>query len=466
MADQAQGGGRYVPLEQLWRDARVVAHRARSTDHAGRVVQVWRLRGEVDERAGARLRERARALAAFEQGGVAPVIEVLTGPDGVAVVLPWAAGRSVAALWADGAEGGAVLSSREVARVGARVAATLARLHAAGEAHGDVGATTVLLGVDDEVRLAGVDLAIAGRDAPSRPTPADDLHQLGRLLGVLGVARKAERTSDQGTPDEVAGALAAVVGELCTETRDHRRPAVTAEQVHARLAGLVPPESALTPRRWTAPAAPSPRVPGRSSGRPRASERRRRWSVVLAVGVLAVAVGVLVATGREGLPSGAADAARPRPGTSSSSARVSPSPSAGTSSPSARVSPPPCTTADVTRAATVVLADVDGRGCALALTVGLEEVDGRARVVLTLPPAAGDLAGRYEVGAPGDRVLVGDWDCDGTDTPAVHRPDDGRVYLFDGYGSLEPRLGPTLAPGEDAVVRTHRDGCDRVGPAR
>ena len=42
---------------------------------------------------------------------------------------------------------------------------------------------------------------------------------------------------------------------------------------------------------------------------------------------------------------------------------------------------------------------------------------------------------RWQVGAAGDLVAVGDWDCDGTPTPAVVRPSTGRLYLFDGWAT-------------------------------
>lgn len=38
---------------------------------------------------------------------------------------------------------------------------------------------------------------------------------------------------------------------------------------------------------------------------------------------------------------------------------------------------------------------------------------------------------RWSVGAAGDMVLVGDWDCDGAPTPAVLRPGDGGFFVFD-----------------------------------
>ena len=40
---------------------------------------------------------------------------------------------------------------------------------------------------------------------------------------------------------------------------------------------------------------------------------------------------------------------------------------------------------------------------------------------------------RYVVGAPGDFVQTGDWDCDGQATPVIVRPSTGHVVLFDAW---------------------------------
>lgn len=69
-----------------------------------------------------------------------------------------------------------------------------------------------------------------------------------------------------------------------------------------------------------------------------------------------------------------------------------------------------------------VAVDTDGDGCAEA--VGWE--DG----VLTLGEA------RFALGGAGDRVFVGDWDCDTTLTPALVRG-DGRVFVFRSWGGVD-----------------------------
>jgi hypothetical protein len=63
-------------------------------------------------------------------------------------------------------------------------------------------------------------------------------------------------------------------------------------------------------------------------------------------------------------------------------------------------------------------------------------------------------------------LLLGDWDCDGADSPAFYDPGTGRIHYF----SLVPRSGALAAQdttasgvedGRARVVRTAA-GCDRV----
>jgi hypothetical protein len=110
----------------------------------------------------------------------------------------------------------------------------------------------------------------------------------------------------------------------------------------------------------------------------------------------------------------------------------------------------------------VLDADVDGRGCSLPLLVTQETIDGQPSLVLTVPPEAGERAGRYVVATADDQVVVGDWDCNGIDTPAVYRPGTGETFLYDGYGTLQPTSGPALPPNATAAVVTTAAGCDEL----
>ncbi len=118
------------------------------------------------------------------------------------------------------------------------------------------------------------------------------------------------------------------------------------------------------------------------------------------------------------------------------------SPARGTSRPSILACPPD---------PAPLQADVDGDGCASGVrwSGNVLEVEGR----------------RYQLGEPGDSVVLGDWDCDGRDTPALYRP-TGAVFFFDGWaedGTPRPAAsrGEQLPQGEPEV-RRGEDGCDRL----
>jgi hypothetical protein len=69
---------------------------------------------------------------------------------------------------------------------------------------------------------------------------------------------------------------------------------------------------------------------------------------------------------------------------------------------------------------------------------------------------------RYRVGQAGDEVLVEDWDCDGTPTPALLRPGTGEVFVFSRWIerkelAVEPLL--TVAGAEALVSETAGAGC-------
>lgn len=70
---------------------------------------------------------------------------------------------------------------------------------------------------------------------------------------------------------------------------------------------------------------------------------------------------------------------------------------------------------------------------------------------------------RWRAGEDGDVIVLGDWDCDGTDTPAVLRPSTGEVWRYDRWeeGAATP---VTTVPGA-AELRAVPDGpCDRLVP--
>lgn len=97
------------------------------------------------------------------------------------------------------------------------------------------------------------------------------------------------------------------------------------------------------------------------------------------------------------------------------------------------------------------VADLDGDGCRGAVVVA-------GRVARTE-------VGPFEVGVEHDKVVVGDWDCDGEATVALLRPSSGAVFVFSGWGAdgAGSEVAPTThVPGATAL-EVHRDGsCDEA----
>ena len=64
------------------------------------------------------------------------------------------------------------------------------------------------------------------------------------------------------------------------------------------------------------------------------------------------------------------------------------------------------------------------------------------------------------------RLLLGDWDCDGADSPALYLPATGELVSFDQLGdsndAVRRRAAQTGVRDGEAEVRHGRDGCDVV----
>ena len=241
----------------------------------------------------------------------------------------------------------------QVAASLARVAATVADLHEAGLAHGDICAEHVLIDPAGGPVLCG--LAHAGPADPAAiATDVDAVVALGSDL-----AREAG--DERETVESLLAALAAGHDDL----RDTVR-------------GLG--------RRRLPPAAPTSRIDRRAIV---------AASVVMTVVVAAILLG--------------------RPGADTEPPAAQPTPPVG----DPEADPPATTTTPPLIAAPA--------SDATELTHG-----GR----------------RYAVGRAGDIVVTGDWDCDGTSTPAVLRPATGEVAVFAAW----PGAGETTAPATTAVV--------------
>jgi len=296
----------------------------------------------------------------------------------------------------------------QAAAVIAAVAATLADLHRLGLVHGRLDASHVLVCDHGRPVLCGFG------DGSAAAGPEDDVAALGALLAdLVGGDHELEPIPErrwrgrQRWSGWDRRALLLLADQACAEPAT-RRP--TARRLAASISDAVPDLVRLAPPHGR----PVDEHTGGSDGdetdpieRLRASalvdtERRtvRPRTIALAVAGAGLLVAGVMWLGSEGPPNAAAPAID-----------VEPSPTSST--------------AGEQHTATAVEDSV--------LTVG-----GR----------------RYRVGQAGDEVLVEDWDCDGTSTPALLRPGTGEVFIFPRWiERAELAIEPVLqVAGADALV--------------
>ena len=87
--------------------------------------------------------------------------------------------------------------------------------------------------------------------------------------------------------------------------------------------------------------------------------------------------------------------------------------------------------------AVAVAGDPSGAGC----TVTLVWWPDRAEVDR---PEASGAQSRFVLGDPGDQLVLGDWDGDGRDTPAIYDPQRGEVVRFDSWAEAGQSLTGTV----------------------
>lgn len=461
-------------------------HLARRVDWAGRLVAIKRV-----PHAGAALartlRHEAEVLAALDHPHIVRILDLVPDGDGVAIAMQYAAGGSVPDVLARRGR----LTAGEVVAVAAPVADALASAHRRGLLHCDVKPANILFTSDGEPLLSDFGLA-RSLTAPHRPVvgtaeyldPAvaaggraderSDVYGLGAVCYEMmaGIPPYSGATPDDvvaaaltgpplpltaavvpGTPaalvDAVERAMApspddrfAGAAELAAALRASADPTpLDATRVAPGFFGRSSPHSdverpknpdAVEPtraddsgRRPTRTFGPRPPTPPAATPRPAPMARRRLMVAAGAASVLAATVVAgLLAAGPGGARTGA----------------VLTRPAAAAASRCPAVAGPR-------------VADADGDGCPAAVTWehNVAEVEGR----------------RYELGRAGDALLVGDWDCDGSRTPALYRPATGEVFRFDGWAeegqALPATDGGRLPAGGVALVQPAAGGgCDRV----
>lgn len=375
---------------------------------------------------GPGLGREAEVLAAARHPGV---VEVESWePDAERLVLRFVGSRTLADLRPP---------VETAAAIGAALAATVADLHAMGIRHGRITPSRVVLDGGGRPVLCG--FASAALRNEDGPTAADDVAGVGAVLRSLaGVETELEPIPERrvGRRRAWPGALRRALLTLADQaTHDDpaRRP--TARSLAAAVADLVPPPTAAGARRdrrrppvRLQPASTPVEAPAHErAAEPGGGQRRLLVGAVAGVGLLAFGTASVLAS--------------PSDPTMEPVSLPVPVPVTPTSSPPAEVAVcPPVEPGGLA-------VDHDGDGCTSSAIVGEGVVE---------------VAGvRYGVGEPGDTLVLGDWDCDGSATVAVVRPRTGEVFVFDAWGEVVAPLTARVAGATRAeAIERDGDGCD------
>jgi hypothetical protein len=321
--------------------------------------------------------------------------------------------------------------AEEVAGIGAAVATTLADLHDLGVVYDGCSPEHILLGADGAPVLCSFGRAQFGLDERNRTRGQrgdvaalidvlagiadDDAAALHRLLRKIGRQRHPSARSMARLLAGVRGARLPILTldpDPATNAANQTRKNSTQETNHPidRVAVEPPvrPEPVSVPTH-TVPAEPAavaaPPVLASTAAVTQPTQRKRpnKWALLAA----ASAVASLIAC--------AALVARP----------------------SNTATPPGCPGVD--------------DGCrAISTTNG----------ILTTP------AGRWSLGEAGDIVVLGRWSCGPVALPALLRPSDGQVWVFDRWalpgGEVVARPMSRVPGAVGLAVRPERNGCDRI----
>ena len=507
--------GEYELLDQIGAGSSGTVWRAQRHGPITQIVAVKRLHG-ADSGPGdiVRLRREATVLMELDHPHIVRVLAVLPDGEGLAICMHYASGGSLEALLA----GRGRLGPGEVVALAAPIADALGSAHRRGILHVDVKPANILFTSDGEPLLGdfgvartlgrltavlGGDSAIAGTAhylAPelldgADPDARSDLYSLGVVcyealtgkrpfdaalpLAVLRAADVGQHEPLMGRPD-VPMALARVVEQAMS--RDPADRPATADQFAQALRATVPlgdirlptaaepePKPEPAPVRVVIPVSTvSPASPASPASPP--------WADPIEEGA-----GDNGNNEDEEVHAGATQTFGPRPPQPEEpppksrrlglwiTLAVVITASAGLVYQLARPSPdddcPDSPLPSLDEGTQVMAGDPEGDGCRAFGTYGLAEgAEERQDMVLTI--AVDDVERQIRLGELGDKLFLGDWDCDGVDTPGLYRWSDGRVEYYDSWPVIENRpYRPDDVERVDPASRAALvvgDECDRI----
>jgi hypothetical protein len=232
----------------------------------GRPVAVHVL--DADDPRAPGLMKAARASASISDQCLLRVLDAETREGISYVVNEWGRGTSLDILLARSGP----LSAERAAWITAQVAATLARAHDLGYAHGRLNPENVLIDEAGEVRLIGFAVEAALYGLPEGTAAEDDAALAGLLVaGLTGTWPGTNPSSVPATPldgdhpmrpRQVRAGVPRVLDDLCeaalnpTARGRHEGPIVDARYLHDRLMAFVgqPPDLSEIPRERRTPA--------------------------------------------------------------------------------------------------------------------------------------------------------------------------------------------------------------------
>lgn len=497
----------------VWRATRIGA--------LAQTVAVKRARIATGDEGTDRLRREAEILAELDHPHIVRVIDVLDDGDAVAIVMSFARGGSLHDLLA---ERGRLTPGQTVA-VLSRTADALGSAHRRGVFHGDVKPANILFTTDGEPLLGDFGVAqhllpgLAGLDGAGglptvegtagyvdpalvesgRPEPRNDVYGLavvaylcltGHLPHAGTTSREilaAAEVGDHPTllDDEAVPPRLAELVEDALARDPSRRPA-SAEAMAVSLRAAVGPALAVLPgvalavgEPHDAPsgdlegvdgeggtgggagrsevaatpdgAVPPPRGTRAFGPRPPQPEAEPESGHPLVTGLVVVIL--LAGAVGGGLWARSRLEAQQAPGRVAVKTGGTPR---GTECPSLPAM-------EVPNGAEDLMADFGGDGCPVqvvwdgrVMRFRLEATDAEPRTFQFEPDAGG----------PG-QLVIGDWDCDGADTPAFYQPGTGRVAYFSDVpervqGVTDAQFVDTGVIDGRPEVAADDDGCDTV----
>ncbi len=463
-------------LEQPTRIGRVTSvHRARRPPGGERFALKTassELSTDQHVRAQLRLRREAGVLSAVHHPGLVPLVEVLEIPAArgrlrrygttavsatdVGIVLAWARLGSLA----DAIAVGSIAAAPAVA-MARQLTGALAALHAAGFVHRDISPGNVLRADERTWWLSDLGEAAPVGAAPTLPRRGTDGFVAPEVLDGAPIDEAADVfalgsviAAAIGVPSDGADRIIRSVHELvrwATSSDANDRPsAAELGQAFERVTTHPDrPSPTRTPDPRPRPAADletreflTPLVAA-SSGEPGPPHRRApsiRRAATAAVGATLVVAAVLL--GLVVLRRGSAARTEALPQAEGAPTTMAPSVQDR--------EPCPGSPAETPAGAVAVPGDPDGVGCTIAILWWPDRAEAERS-------DASGARHRFSMGRPGNQLLLGDWDGDGRDTPALYDPSAGTVSRFDGWA----RSGEAL-PGVVVTTDAPLGGLARV----